>query len=109
MRYAPDIPPLKAGLEGKWKAKGLTETRMVKAVHERAFPTLELQRRTQPEAFPAQARQLETRYAEPYRERRAYSRRICRQSVLIEFRSGKERRQHSQFGSGKAEHIDEEV
>ena len=110
MRYASSLPPLSRGFEDKRKTKRLAETRMVKVVHERVLPTLELQRQSQPEPLPGQVRQLEKRLAEPYQqERRTYCRRISRRSILIEFRSGKERRQHSQSGTGMTEHIDEEV
>ena len=83
---------------------------MVKVVHERDLQPLEFQRHPQPELLPAQVRQLQKRHAEPYQqERRTYCRRIRRQSILIEFRSGKERRHYNQSGTGMAEHIDEEV
>ena len=110
MRYASSLPPLSRGLKDKWKAKGLTETRMVKVVHERDLQPLELQRHSQSGLLPAQVRQFEKHHAEPHQqERRAYCRRTSRQSILLEFRSGRERRHYNQGGTGMAEHIDEEV
>jgi hypothetical protein len=41
-------------------------------------------------------------------ESRTYCRRIRQQHILVELRSGKDRR-HNQQGDGPADHIDEEV
>lgn len=83
---------------------------MVKVVHERDLPSLDLQRHSPSEPLPVQARQPEKHHAEPYQqERRTYCRRIRHQPILMELRSGKERRQHNQGGTGMTEHIDEEV
>lgn len=101
MRFTPTILP-PAATPTTRAVKGLTATHAVKPVHEDlelTSVTLSNEARQQPG----------TRQHLPQEDRRKACRRIHNQKVLIELRSGHDRRQHNLMEGGTADHIDEEA
>lgn len=105
MRYAPSLPPATTATEPRQVAS-LIGIRAVKPVQTRA----------QPEVESATAREETMRHIEeqqrrnlPPQDRRTYCRRVQNLPVLVELRSGVERRRHNLFESGSDEHVDVEA
>ena len=105
MRFTPSIPPATPTTEPRQVAS-LVGVRAVKPVQVRA----------QPEVESAAAREDALRRIEeqqrrnlPVQDRRKYCRRMQNLPVLVELRSGVERRRHNLFESGADEHVDVEV
>ena len=74
------------------------------------MPPLVIQSHSQREGEPEIVEQQERRYDQHvYGERRIYCRRIEHLPILIELRSGIERRRHNQREGDVTEHIDVEV
>lgn len=114
MKYVPSLPPPIAGVEDRLDVTALTGIRPVKRVQERTLPPLvsrprQAQSRPQPQLPSAPVKKNEKVRAETYHEeRRVYNRRAGQQSILMELRSARGRRQHRQ-GAGATNHIDEEA
>lgn len=101
MRFVPTINPPTATPTSR-AVKGLRLVHAVKPIHEDVEPTAV--------TLSAEARhQQEPEHHLPQEDRRKACRRIHNQKVLIELRSGLDRRQHNLMEGGKADHIDEEA
>ncbi|GAB5605654.1 hypothetical protein [Sideroxyarcus sp. TK5] len=100
MRFTPTILPTTATPTTR-AVKSLTGTHAVKPVHE------ELE--TVAVTLEAEAQHDSGQTSLPQEDRRKACRRIHHQKVLVELRSGLDRRKHNLFAGGVAEHIDEEA
>ncbi len=110
MKIAPDLPAPRLVTENSLEVKALAGVKPSRPVQERSLPPLVVQPHTQREGEADSVEQPERRY-EPHvhGERRTYCRRIEHLPVLIELRSGIERRRHNQREGDTVEHIDVEV
>ncbi len=110
MRFVPSLtPPLTAVKEGL-KLQALARVKPVKPVQASPSPPLKAQRHPPPEASGDHTGSPERRYdAHVHGERRTYCRRIEHLPILIELRSGIDRRRHQQRAGDLTEHIDEKV
>lgn len=103
MQNVPSIPPpTYTGLGGR-EVKGLTDAHAVKPVQERGQPSPDKQHEHRHEAEHHEHPEVQQE------DRRKYCRRVSHQPVLVELRSGIERRRHNLFVGGIVEHIDEEA
>ncbi|MDD2700582.1 MAG: hypothetical protein PHH36_05025 [Sideroxydans sp.] len=101
MRFVPTINP-PAATPTTRAVKGLTSVHALKPVHEEVEPT------SVTLSAEANERQEAERHL-PQEDRRKACRRIHNQKVLIELRSGLDRRRHNLFEVGTSDHIDEEA
>ncbi|MBA3023640.1 MAG: hypothetical protein KJ572_00915 [Gammaproteobacteria bacterium] len=99
MRFTPTILPATATPTTR-AVKGLTDIHAVKPVHARDPESLSVE--THPEV-------QDEHPNIPLVDRRIACRRIHNQKVLIELRSGLDRRRHNLMEGGTADHIDEEA
>jgi hypothetical protein len=98
MRFTPTILPTTATPTTR-AVKGLTDIHAVKPVHAR-----------DPESLPEPHPEVQGEHPNiPLVDRRIACRRIHNQKVLIELRSGLDRRRHNLMEGGTADHIDEEA
>lgn len=109
MRYVPSLPPPIAGGVDFYESRPLPGVKAVRPVQPRSLPPLVFQRRTQ-RALRELVFHGERRH-DPHvdGERRTYCRRTKHLPVLLELRSGRDRRRHRQRSMDLAEHVDEEV
>ena len=110
MRFVPSLPPpitvAKEGLE----LKALARVKPAKPVQARTLPPLVVQRHARSEAPRDHTGQQERRHdAQVHGERRTYCRRIEHLPILVELRSGIDRRRQKQRGGDLTEHVDEKV
>jgi hypothetical protein len=105
MRYVPSISPATTSPDTR-PVRGLSATYAVKPVHprEKIVPVIEHHAVHREAAQPV----------EPQRdvlaeERRKVCRRVSHQPVLVEFRSGVDRRRHNFRAGDVVEHIDEQA
>jgi hypothetical protein len=108
MRYVSDVKPVVTGANSSL-VPSLSSVHAVKPIHsrEQAVFLVTARHHNQPKAsIEADAKSL-TKL--PLQERRTACRRIHNQKVLIELRSGVDRRHHDLLGGHVAEHIDEKV
>ncbi|MBU0622499.1 MAG: hypothetical protein KJ795_11700 [Gammaproteobacteria bacterium] len=104
MRFTPNIPPVTTSPEVR-HVGGLIGIRAVKPVHAREQPEVEMNAAHQ-EAL----RQIEEQRRNlPAEDRRKTCRRTQHLPVLVELRSGVERRRHNLFEGGADEHVDIEA
>jgi len=105
MRYVSSIPP-PAKSPNTTQVGGLTAIRSVKAVQllEQAVPGV-IQQTVQQEA--ARLEELQRRSEGQFVDRRKVCRRVTQLPVLVELRSGVERRRRSQREGDPVDHIDE--
>jgi hypothetical protein len=105
MRYVSSIPPVSASSNAR-QVRALSAVQAVKPVHipVRIVPYVETSMVHQG-AVPIVEQQKKPNI--PIENRRKISRRVNRQAVLVEFRSGIDRRHQNLRESGTAEHIDE--
>jgi len=108
MRYTPSLPPL-AEVPESAPLKGLHHTQPVRRVGERLLPTQIVehfsQRGNRTEATPR--RNAEEKRASA--ERRLYCRRTLPDALLLETRSGFERRRRNRRSGDAATAVDDEV
>ncbi|MBU0688398.1 MAG: hypothetical protein KJ850_08630 [Gammaproteobacteria bacterium] len=103
MRFVPTILPVAATPTSR-AVKSLSNVHAVKPVHAR-----------DPEALPDALHSEEhgdhphKQEGLPFEDRRKACRRIHNQKVLIELRSGLDRRRHNLVEGGPSDHIDEKV
>lgn len=105
MRYVPSISPTTTSPDTR-PVRGLSATHAVKPVHprEQIVPVIEHHAAHREALQPAE--QQRDVAAE---ERRKVCRRVGLQPVLVEFRSGVDRRRHNFRAGDVVEHIDEKV
>lgn len=109
MKYVPSLPPPIGGVVDRYELRPLPAVQGTRPVQTRNLPPLIFQhRRYQPEWNAAEHPE---RRHDPHLqgERRHYCRRISHQPVLLELRSGKDRRHHRQRSGDLIDHIDEEA
>jgi hypothetical protein len=104
MRYTPSIPPLATSPNTR-QVGGLSRIHAVKPVPaaDQAVPHVENQALRQ---VPIPLEQQYQR-AESFEDRRKVCRRVSHQPVLVELRSGLDRRRHNLREGDLVEHIDE--
>lgn len=110
MKIAPDLPVPMPVADNALEIRALAGVKPSKPVEERTLPPLVVQPHLQREGESDIADRQERRY-EPdiHGDRRTYCRRIEHLPILIELRSGVDRRRHNQRESDTVEHIDVEV
>lgn len=110
MRYVPSLPPPTLTGLGTREVRGVTRTRPIRPTRVRSHPEeyvdLGPVREPHPEAPPVPP--VEHRVVHP-EERRIACRRVAHRPVLLDLRSGPDRRHHKLRSSDPTEHIDEEV
>ena len=107
MRFVSSLPPVTTGPNTR-QVGGLKRINAVKPIQtdEKAVPTVENKTaRQEPETLVGQLYQR----AEPFQDRRKACRRVTRQAVLVELRSGMDRRRRNLRESDLVDHIDETV
>jgi hypothetical protein len=104
MRFVPSIPPVPTSPETR-HVGGLIGIRAVKPVHAREQPEVEMNAAHQE----ALRRIEEQRRNLPAEDRRKACRRVQHLPVLVELRSGVDRRHHNLFEGGGEDHIDVEA
>ena len=104
MRYVPSIPPVTTSPNTR-QVRGLTAAQAVKPVfpREQPLPYVEQHTSHQREALSVEQQPLEM----SVEDRRKACRRVSHQPVLVELRSGQDRRRHNLRGDDATEHIDE--
>jgi hypothetical protein len=109
MKYVPSLPPPLTGAVDRYEWRALPRVQATHPVQPRSLPPLVFQRRRR-EPLRAAVEQPERRH-DPHvnGERRSYCRRTEHLPVLLELRSGIDRRRHAQRATDHAEHVDEEV
>ena len=106
MRYVPSIPPATTSPNTR-QVRGLSASNAVLPVYPREQPVP-----IEPIAVHREAvRQVvqQQQRAEPFEDRRKTCRRVSHQPVLVELRSGFDRRRHNQRESDIVEHVDVEA
>lgn len=107
MRYMSDVKPVVTGANTNL-VSGLTSVYAVKPIHSReraVFKSIVAQRTYQDAVGENQGRAKKL----PLYNRRTACRRSHNQKVLIELRSGVDRRHHDLLGDHATEHIDEKA
>ncbi len=105
MKFAPDIPPPATPPEIRPGVGTLAGTKRVRPVAPRISPPLIVQPHVPHEPPSGVAEEGERRH-DSHGERRTYCRRVEHRPMLIELRSGRERRRHNQRADDITEHID---
>jgi hypothetical protein len=114
MKYVPSLPPVVTGVTDRLDVYALTRVKPVKPVQERTLVPLVVhphgEVKDKPGASEDVAEQPVRRH-DPHLqgERRVYCRRVKQQPILIELRSGPDRRRHNQRGSDTLDHVDVEA
>lgn len=112
MRYVTDIPPVATPSSNTRHVMGLTASLAVKPVYPGEHPvaTVEHLKAHQEATHPVEPRlsYVSTEIV-PVEDRRKACRRVTHQAVLIELRSGIDRRHHNLIEGDVAEHIDIEA
>ena len=110
MRFVPDLPPpITVGKEGL-EVKALTQVKAARPVQARTLPPLVLQQPTLLEEASDPVELEENRHDSHFHgERRMYCRRIEQLPILVELRSGIDRRRHKRRDVDETEHIDVKV
>lgn len=107
MRYVSDVKPVVTG-PSKRPVSGVSSVQALKPVHPReqtvsSVDVLQAKHKGMVEA------EKEALVRLPLQDRRKVCRRVNHQKVLIELRSGVDRRKHDLFASGPRGHIDEKA
>lgn len=113
MRYVPSLPPPTLTGLGTREVRGVMRARPIRPTRVRSNPEANVDigptHELRPEAPPvAPIPEVEHRVVHP-EERRVACRRVAHQPVLLDLRSGLDRRHHKMRGSDLTEHIDEEA
>lgn len=110
MQYVPSLPSPVTAPETGPEVKALAGIKRAKPVQERTLPPLVVQPHARYEAPPEVAENEEKRHdPHVHGERRLYCRRLEHLPMLVELRSGKDRRRHNQRAGDITEHIDIKV
>ena len=109
MRFVPSLPPPITVAKESLKLKALARVKPVRPVQAHTQPPLVVQRHVRSEV-PDHTGQQERRHDASFQgERRTYCRRIEHLPILVELRSGIDRRRQKQRGADLTEHVDEKV
>ncbi|MEQ1532672.1 MAG: hypothetical protein ABL906_03795 [Sideroxydans sp.] len=108
MRYVSDVKPVVTGANSSL-VPSLSSVHAVKPIHsrEQAVFLVTAQHHNHPKESVETDKQPVTRL--PVEDRRKACRRIHNQKVLIELRSGVDRRHHDLLGGHAVEHVDEKA
>lgn len=110
MKYVPSLPPVVTGVKSRLDVYPLTRVKPVKRVQARTLVPLVVLPHGEIPSLDGVEEHPERRHdVHMHGERRIYCRRIKHFSVLIELRSGPDRRRHKQRSQDETEHVDEEV
>ena len=106
MKFVPSIsPPRITGVGGRLMVNRITAVKAAQPVQSRTLPPLVVPPHT--EHMPQESERRHDPHLQG--ERRVYCRRVQHLPVLVEFRSGLDRRHHSQREGDRVEHVDIEV
>jgi hypothetical protein len=107
MRFVSSLPPVPTSPNTR-QPQGLTRIHAVKPVptDEEAVPPVQQQA---PRQVPTPPVKQQYQRAEPFEDRRKICRRVSRQPVLVELRSGIERRKQRTRAGDLIDHIDEKA
>jgi hypothetical protein len=110
MKFVPSLSPPATAPEIAPEVQALSGVKRARPVQARISPPLIVQPHVRHEVPPEIEVEAERRH-DPHAngERRTYCRRVEHRPMLIELRSGRERRRHNQRASDITEHIDEKV
>jgi hypothetical protein len=110
MKFVPSLPPATAVTKDELEVDALAAIKAAKPVQPRTLPPQVVQPRTRHQASPDIPEQQQKRHdVHVHGERRIYCRRIEHLPVLVDLRSGFDRRRHNQRGDDITEHIDEKI
>ena len=110
MKIVPSLPPVATAEKIDLDVEALAPVKAAKPVQPRTLPPLVVQPRVQPHATPDKAEHEEKRHdVQVHGERRTYCRRIEHLPMLVELRSGFDRRRHNQREDDIKEHVDEQA
>lgn len=110
MKYVPSLPPPVTGVGAGLEVKALVGIKRVKPVQARTLPPLVVQPHARHETPAVTAGKEEKRHdPHVHGERRIYCRRIEHLPILVELRSGMDRRRHNQRADDITEHVDVKV
>ena len=110
MKFVPSLPPPLTVAKENLELQALARVKPVRPVQARTQPPLVVQRHVRSEAPRDHTGQQERRHDAPFQgERRTYCRRIEHLPILVELRSGIDRRRQKQRGADLTEHVDEKV
>ncbi|MGA8863924.1 MAG: hypothetical protein WBM09_02435 [Gallionella sp.] len=110
MKIVPSLPPVVTAEKVELGVDALSPVKPVKPVQPGTPPYQAEQPRAHPNASPDNAAHEERRHdVEMHGERRIYCRRIEQRPMLVELRSGFDRRRHNQREDDIKEHVDEQV
>lgn len=107
MRYVQSLPPIVEPAPDSGATRGIAHTAPVRPVSERSLPPLVFRQHTQQQATPALNRQVVPHSAD--NDRRKFCRRIRNDPVLLELRSGQDRRRRNQRRGDLTTAIDDEA
>ncbi|OIR17331.1 hypothetical protein GALL_23560 [mine drainage metagenome] len=107
MRYVPSLPPVTTSPYTR-QVKGLSAAQAVKPVYPREQPESYVAPQATHQAA-AGVQQQPPRRVQPFEDRRKACRRVSHQPVLVELRSGIDRRRHNLREGDMVEHIDEQA
>lgn len=109
MRYVPSLPPPTLTGLGSREVRGVMRVRPIRPTRIRSHPEAAVDLGEPHEPRPAAAPPpVEHRTIHP-EERRVFCRRIAHRPVLLDLRTGLDRRRHHLRGTDLTEHIDEEA
>ncbi len=107
MKYVPSLPPPVTGAGAELEVKAMAGVQRTKPVQARTLPPLVVQPHARYETPPNAVAKEEKRHdPHVHGERRTYCRRVEHLPILVELRSGTERRRHNQRASDMTEHVD---
>lgn len=106
MRYVPSIPPATTSPSTR-QVKALSAAQAVKPVFPREQPVLPYVEQHTAHQEPVHPVEQQHHRTVPFEDRRKACRRVAHQAVLVELRSGIDRRRHNLREGDIVEHIDE--
>ncbi len=109
MKFVPSLTPNKVVAKSDMEVEALAAVSPVKSFQPRTLPLAVLHEAEGREPSGVSARHERQHIGRLAGERRKFCRRIEHLAVLLELRSGIERRQHSQRDDDPIEHVDEQV
>ena len=110
MKYVPSLPPVPTGERDALDVYAMARVKAAKPVQARSLPPLVTLPHARPETSPYLDEPVERRYDRHLQgERRVYCRRVEHLPVLVELRSGLDRRHHKRRQGDTTEHVDEAV
>jgi hypothetical protein len=110
MKYVPSLPPVVTAVTDRLDVYALSRVKPAKPVQARTLVPLVVLPHGEARTSGEVAEQPDGRH-DPHLhgERRSYCRRVKHLPVLLELRSGPDRRRHNQRGGDTLEHVDVEA